>query len=141
MQIKIYKGHTKPLTYYELLGSLSRKYQEVIHSRIKYISENRRWLPELPYALDLKRSETSMFEFRIPIDDENLVRIHYFIDRSNSVLVILNCYIKPDGIKNPNSYNKANKREIEYEIESNILEAIRLKWLYPHNQNDYDILN
>ena len=127
MQVKIFIGHTKPLTYYELLGSLSKKYQIVIQSRIKYISENKNGLPEVPYALDLKREETSLFEFRIPIDGENLVRINYFIDRPNNFLVILNCYIKPDGIKNPNQYNKANKRLIESEIESNILEAIRIK--------------
>ena len=127
MHIRIYRGSTKPLTYYELLESLRTDDRMSIHNRIDYICKNRNGLPKMPYARDLGRSETSMFEFRIPIDDSLLVRIHYFIDKSNNALVILNCYIKPDGIKHPNSYNKANKREIDAEIEINIQEAIRLK--------------
>ena len=82
-----------------------------------------------------------MFEFRIPISDSELVRINYFVDHKTDSIVILNAYIKPDGIKNPNSYNKANKREIDSEVEWFIQEAIRLKGTYITNPEYYELLN
>lgn len=138
---KIYTHTDIETWFFTLLDSLDKKEVMSILSRIIHIRDTHHWLPKPPNAKDLHRSETAMFEFRIPISDNQLVRINYFVDNKTDSIVILNAYIKPDGIKSSNSYNKANKREIDSEVEWLIQEAIRLKGTYITNPEYYELLD
>lgn len=80
-------------------------------------------------------------EIRVGISENLLVRIHYFVHTSLDNFVILNAYTKPDGVKDRNSYNKSNKKNLDQEIQWHIQEALRLKKVFTTNPEYYELLD
>lgn len=110
-------------------------------NRIFHICDNYGGKPVPPNAKPLFNvGKEELNEFRIELS-KTLVRIHYFIESDSDTIVILNAYLKPNGKKDKNSYNKANEKDIDKMIASHIEEALRLKSEYLINVSHYELLD
>lgn len=102
---------------------------------IYHVVDNFNWHPEPPNAKPLFETwDEELNEFRISLN-EILFRVHYFL--TDEYVVILNAYIKPNGTKSKNEYNKASKKKLDKEIKIFIQEALELKKEYFNNNENY----
>lgn len=117
-----------------ILKKLDKKETIKILACIKHICWNK-WQPILPYAKHLRDIWwENLCEFRITLKNE-LIRINYFTD--DDKLVVLNAYLKPNWIKDSNSYNKSNGKWLDKMINYYITEALNLKKQYFINNDNY----
>lgn len=142
MYTKIYTHPDIATWFLVLIASLSEKDQMKVMNRIEHICDICRGKPVPPTAKPLHDvGWEDLCEIRVAIADNLLVRIHYFVNASSNDFVILNWYTKPDGVKDKNSYNKSNKKNLDQEIQWYIEEALRLKKVFTTNPEYYELLD
>jgi len=107
-----------------------------IMTRLSNIAQNGGH-PKPPYAKTLTHTNGAMNEICCKRNNNELLRIYYFVDREKQKMVLLNTTIKPDGRKFASHYDG---KKIEKEIREDIQEALSLKEKYYLSQNDYEPL-
>lgn len=111
-----------------------------IMARIKHIA-GLGGHPAPPYAKPLQGSGKDLNEIRCIYDEENLLRIYYFVDRENQKMVLMNAIIKPDGEKNASRYDGGRGKKLEKDIQKSIQTAQELKIKYTLSPDDYEQLS
>lgn len=121
--------------FLKLFENFDKSEQIRIMECIFHIVDNFNWNPTPPNAKPLFDTwEEELNEFRISLN-KILLRIHYFL--TDKHVVILNAYIKPNGTKSRNEYNKALKKQLDKKIDMFIQEALELKKEYFINNDNY----
>lgn len=139
---KIYTHTDIDTGFLTLMESLLEKDRKSIMNRIAHIRDSCGGKPVPPTAKPLRDiGWEDLAEIRVHLSNGLLARIHYFVDIPTDTFIILNAYIKPDGTKDKNSYNKSKYRSLEQEIHWYITEALQLKKTYITNPEYYELLN
>lgn len=135
MKIKIYNKDSEENCFINFLDMFSDNDKMAILSRILHITENHNWKPVPPTARPLAWFwDDELCEFRIALS-KLLVRINYFLDKNDNVLVILNAYDKPNWASDKNSYNKKNLEKTKEKVNDFIKKAIEIKIIYTKDKN------
>lgn len=88
--------------------------------------------PEPPYAKPLRDVDRELNEICSKLNEKELLRIYYFVDRDAKKMVLLNFTIKP------RLYEGKLKKRVEKEIHQDIAEALLLKSKYSISPHDYE---
>lgn len=142
MHIYFYNGNDTKEGFLNLMEILEYDEQRMrVMSCIDMIRDSYNGNPTPPLAKPLSgQEESNMNEFRISLS-KVLVRIHYFVDREQNRIIILNYYTKPNGSKDKNAYNAKNLKKLQKYIQTQISIARTLQEWYFTNQDDYELLN
>lgn len=96
--------------------------------------------PSPPYALPLRNADGNLNEIRCTLNQDELMRVYYFVDREEVKMVLMNATIKPNGITHPAKYQGKAGKKLSKEIQNDIQEAINIKAKYLTSPNDYEPL-
>ncbi|PCI25110.1 hypothetical protein COB57_02745 [Candidatus Peregrinibacteria bacterium] len=129
LKIKIFQDLNNPRSIGYLLNQLIDKDEKTLISiltTIRHISEQGGF-PIPPHAKPLKEVNNEICEMRIKYDLNNLLRIYYFVNKEEKVMLLLNFIIKPDGRKFPADYEGKKGKKLLKEIGASVEYALELK--------------
>ncbi len=88
--------------------------------------------PMPPHAKPLRHVDGELNEICSKLNEKELLRIYYFVDREKQKMVLMNISIKPD------LYEGTLKKRVEKELQADIEEALHIKSKYSTSPNDYE---
>lgn len=141
MQIYIYTGKYTQNTFLQLMDELEKEQMMRTLVCIHSVRDNYQGNPTPPLAKPLTWEENiGLNEFRISFKDF-LVRIHYFVEREQGKIIILNYYTKANGARDKNAYNKKEQKKLQKYIGEQIQIAQELHRKYYINPDEYEFYN
>lgn len=103
---------------------------------IKHIASNGGH-PQPPVAKPL-RGHKDLCEIRTTFGREELLRVYYFVDRTDNKIVLLNAITKPDGDRFPSKYEGNAGKKLHKKLQESIDIAVGLQATYHSSKESYE---